>query len=945
MNALTGSSWLWSCLWQSTLFLGMGGLLSLLLDRRPARAHRVLLLAMAACLVGPLMSQAVHRLGWGLLGFRPVAYSAALAPSAPIRPSPVVPASPAPTIAPALEPQAPSVSSPANATNVAPESQNPHIPLSWPTLLVGSWAVLSVLALLRLVVLLLREVVLVRRAAPLQDETMLRTLDRALSHLNLRVHPALRVSSRISSPVICCWGTQPTLVVPQIRPSGDTPKAWFGILCHELAHWKRKDHWAFLVSELLACWLPWHPLVWWTGRRLNQLSELACDNWVLACGQPAQLYAESLLGLLPQRRAACTLPAVSLRTKLERRIHNIMADRPPSPLPGWKWAWSSLAIAVAIVAVVAFAQSTPTSETVASKLADGQVDYTPSGMTLRLVAKGYGSDFTSCPSRDGRYICFPNDGKDGGGWSVRDQTTGQERMLVKDPSGWSDTSVISPDCKYLIYDWGYPGTPGINTTTELRVVGWEGGASHVVYKNPTATLVRAVQWTEDSRAALALVEMPEDYQAVLVDVPTASSRLLRSFGKRWPSLAMSPDARYLAYDRRQENGPASRDVFVWDSREEREVPLVTHSAQDRLVAWSPDGRWILFTSDRSGTEDLWMVPVENGRGVDSPKLVQRGVGDIQAKGFLADGSLYYWREYRLSDVYTAPVDFEKGEFTEPPCPVPFSGLKVASEWSHDGRWLAIGNLDAKGARLDVLSLTLLEWQTGQRKTIVPENLGNNWGAIRWTPDDRAMLARVAAKDRKPNDFWSCSIWRLEVPSGKTSIVVPDANAGIFDITPDGKSLVYWKRMSAKDYSLVVQPMDSGAARVLLSRPRAPLIDPAVSPKGEEVAFIAEGGIQVLSLRGGEPRQVYQNDRNSSQGRLIWLDWHPGGQSILFLLRGEGGQVTLWQVPAQGGAARQITKPYRGMHYLRIHPAGKRVAFSTTAIVQHETWALEHFLPK
>jgi len=44
-------------------------------------------------------------------------------------------------------------------------------------------------------------------------------------------------------------------------------------------------------------------------------------------------------------------------------------------------------------------------------------------------------------------------------------------------------------------------------------------------------------------------------------------------------------------------------------------------------------------------------------------------------------------------------------------------------------------------------------------------------------------------------------------------------------------------------------------------------------------------------------------------------------------------------------ARQITKPFYGMSYLRVHPDGKRIAFSSMIILQHETWAMEHFLPR
>jgi beta-lactamase regulating signal transducer with metallopeptidase domain len=519
MNALTGSSWLSTCIWQSTLFLGFGGLLSLLWHRRPARSHRILILSMAACLITPLLSHAVHHYGWGFLRPNHVAYSTDVSPSRMITPSPIASISPAPVpaSAPAAEPPGSSLTT---ITVAAVETPSRSAPFSRQELLIGTWITLSVLVLLRLIVSLLREVVMLRRAVPLHDETILQALNRVIDHLNLRVDPVVCTSGQVSSPVICCWGRRPTLVVPQIRPSADTPEAWFGILCHELAHWKRRDHWAFLMSEFLTCWLPWHPLVWWTRQRLNQLSELACDNWVLACGQPAQVYAESLLGLLPQRRAVCALPAVSLRTKLGRRIHSIMADRPANPLPGGKWAWSSLAVAVVMAAVAAFAQSASVSEPAADKPAEGLTDYMPSGMTLRLVEKGYYSDLTSCPSRDGKCICVAN--SDACGWIVRDQTTGKERLLTSDPCGLTFVSVISPDNRRVVYEW-MDGTTQL--AKELRLIDLDGGTPRVVYTNAASLYLYPVQWSEDSRVVLALVKTADDNQAILVDMAASAGKL------------------------------------------------------------------------------------------------------------------------------------------------------------------------------------------------------------------------------------------------------------------------------------------------------------------------------------------------------------------------------------------------------------------------------------
>ena len=62
-----GTSLTWDLLWQSCLFLSLGLGASLALRLRPARAHRVLVLAMLGALLTPFLSQAIRRVGWGVL--------------------------------------------------------------------------------------------------------------------------------------------------------------------------------------------------------------------------------------------------------------------------------------------------------------------------------------------------------------------------------------------------------------------------------------------------------------------------------------------------------------------------------------------------------------------------------------------------------------------------------------------------------------------------------------------------------------------------------------------------------------------------------------------------------------------------------------------------------------------------------------------------------------
>ena len=159
---------------------------------------------------------------------------------------------------------------------------------------------------------------------------------------------------RVRCPAIWCWGQRPLILVP---PVGEEKVDWVAVFCHELAHWVRRDHHGVLLAEVLVCALPWHPLSWWARHRLGELSELACDDWVLAAGLPATDYAESLLSLVPQRRRAFALTALTGRRGLVGRLRHILEERRNNPAVGRVWSCASAVATVLVVSGIGLAQS------------------------------------------------------------------------------------------------------------------------------------------------------------------------------------------------------------------------------------------------------------------------------------------------------------------------------------------------------------------------------------------------------------------------------------------------------------------------------------------------------------------------------------------------------------------------------------------------------------
>ncbi len=136
-----------------------------------------------------------------------------------------------------------------------------------------------------------------------------------------------RVSHRVSSACIFALG-RPIL----LWPASEIGAIDRGILAHEIAHLRRRDH-IFAWIEIgagLVLW--WHPLVAIARRELRRFAELACDAWAV-WAEPAgrRAYAEALIRAAERQPSRSpVLPALSVIDSeyrdLERRLVMILRD-------------------------------------------------------------------------------------------------------------------------------------------------------------------------------------------------------------------------------------------------------------------------------------------------------------------------------------------------------------------------------------------------------------------------------------------------------------------------------------------------------------------------------------------------------------------------------------------------------------------------------------------
>ncbi len=117
-------------------------------------------------------------------------------------------------------------------------------------------------------------------------------------------------------------------------------------------------------------------------------------------------------------------------------------------------------------------------------------------------------------------------------------------------------------------------------------------------------------WSPDSRQ-LAYVSFEGSKSAIFVQTLRSGNRFQVSGN---PGIngapAFSPDGRKLVVTLGGVNG--NPDIYVLDITSRQTKRLTTHRAIDTEGTWSPDGRYIYFTSDRSGGPQIYRISANGG---------------------------------------------------------------------------------------------------------------------------------------------------------------------------------------------------------------------------------------------------------------------------------------------------------------------------------------------
>jgi Tol biopolymer transport system component len=397
----------------------------------------------------------------------------------------------------------------------------------------------------------------------------------------------------------------------------------------------------------------------------------------------------------------------------------------------------------------------------------------------------------------------------------------------------------------------------------------------------------------------------------------------------YPSL--SPDGNTVVYARR---GGVDWDIFRQRVGGYNAQNLTeSFSGDDTQPAFSPDGNYIAFRSERDGGG----VFVMGASGESVRRLSERGVAYHPA--WSPDSQQVIYTEERFRDPRERNVaphrlwivnirSLEKRLITEKDV--------VQPQWSPNGHRIAYWASD-EGSERDIWTMK----PTGDDAVRVTNDAATDWNPI-WSPDGRYLYF---VSDRQGG----MQLWRVAIDektgrghSAPELVPTPSAFGQHLSMSRDGKRLAFVNvGLKRNLYRVEIDPrggkvIGQSEAQTQWSRQG---VDLDLSPNGERIVYTTLADTQedlaVLDSYGSKEPRWLTDDEYKDRGPR----WSPDGQRIAFYST-RSGSFEIWLINADGTGLKRLTES--GSNNDKAYnplwsPDGKRISFTNQ---RGESWIIE-----
>ena len=363
--------------------------------------------------------------------------------------------------------------------------------------------------------------------------------------------------------------------------------------------------------------------------------------------------------------------------------------------------------------------------------------------------------------------------------------------------------------------------------------------------------------------------------------------------------------------------------------------LTSHEGLEQFPKFSPDGRWIAFTGDYSGSRQVHVIPTEGGEPRqltyynDVGPLPPRGGVDNRVTDWTPDGRHILFLPHRLPWGDRMPVHYtipiEGG--METPVGIPEGS---GGSYSPDGSRIAYTPIERefrtwkryRGGRNQDIWIWNVAARTGQP---VVEHIAQDNQPV-WVGNTIFF-----ASDREPSQ--RLNLWAWDERSGEVRKVTDHQDADVLWPSSDARRVVY----EAGGLLYVFDPSTGRSTNAPIrvfgdfrntvprfANVRSDIQTMGISPTGARALFEAHGDVFTVPAEEGEIRNLTQTPGI----REMDPSWSPDGRWVAYL-SDRTGEYEVWVRPADGtGEERQVTRGNNVWRFTPVwSPDSKMIAFS------------------
>ena len=359
------------------------------------------------------------------------------------------------------------------------------------------------------------------------------------------------------------------------------------------------------------------------------------------------------------------------------------------------------------------------------------------------------------------------------------------------------------------------------------------------------------------------------------------------------------------------------------------VAISDSSTMNLSPVWLPDGRHVLYISNRSGSRDIYMQRITS-TGTPSDDPVRVTSADAHSISISHDGRTLAYSKFDLSRNLWAlpiPAQGETNSLSDAVQVTSGSQLMEASAGQPGNEWVAFdadinGNFDIYRVRA-----------AGGEPEQVTTNPGDDFSPS-WSPDGTQIAFHSSRTGNR-------EIFVIDAFGGRSATQITSGSRNLYNpkFGPEGNSIYFASTGPDGDHIYVIERDRSGA----WGEPEFIARDgnfPAWSPDGQRMAFAGSAVPRIEVMNPDGSFRTLANFQNQFVG-VGSIHWSRDGRRIFFMgLTPDGAGI--WEIPSSGGEARlavEIENTSNGAPWWMFGSDGESFYFSVSD-VKSEIWIME-----